>query len=85
MSEPAIGDNSVAADQVRAFIERVERLEEEKRGLAEDVKSVFAEAKGRGLDVKILRKIVAIRRMDRDKWREENEILDVYLTALGMG
>ena len=85
MSEPAIGDNSVAADQVRAFIERVERLEEEKRGLAEDVKSVFAEAKGRGLDVKILRKIVAIRRMDRDKWREENKILDVYLTALGMG
>ena len=85
MSEPAIGDNSVAADQVRAFIERVERLEDEKRGLAEDVKSVFAEAKGRGLDVKILRKIVAIRRMDRDKWREENEILDVYLTALGMG
>lgn len=75
--------NSVDAGHLRAFLERIERLEEEKRAIADDIKEVYAEAKGTGYDVKIMRKIVSIRRMDRDKRREEEEILDLYLQALG--
>lgn len=78
-----IGHNGVNADLLRAFIERVEKLEEEKRALAEDIKDIYAEAKGVGYDAKIIRKIVAMRRMDRDKRREEEELLDIYLSALG--
>ena len=74
----------VIAGHLRSFIERVEKLEEEKKALSDDIKDVYAEAKGNGFDVKILRKIVAMRRQDRDKRREEEEILDLYLTALGM-
>lgn len=72
------------ASHLRAFVERIEKLEEEKRAVADDIKDVYAEAKGAGFDVKILRKIVALRRMDRNERREEEEILDLYLTALGM-
>jgi uncharacterized protein (UPF0335 family) len=75
--------NSVDAGHLRAFLERIERLEEEKRAIADDIKEVYAEAKGTGYDVKIMRKIVSIRRMDADKRREEEEILDIYLAALG--
>ena len=75
---------AVNASHLRAFIERIEKLEEEKRAIADDIKDVYAEAKGTGFDAKILRKIVSMRRMDRDKRREEDEILDLYLTALGM-
>jgi uncharacterized protein (UPF0335 family) len=75
---------AVNASHLRAFIERIEKLEEEKRAIADDIKDVYAEAKGTGFDAKILRKIVSMRRMDRDKRREEEEILDLYLTALGM-
>ncbi len=75
--------NSVDAGHLRAFLERIERLEEEKRAIADDIKEVYAEAKGTGYDVKIMRKIVSIRRMDRDKRREEEEILEIYLAALG--
>ncbi|MDB5593404.1 MAG: hypothetical protein JWM36_365 [Hyphomicrobiales bacterium] len=75
--------NSVDAGHLRAFLERIERLEEEKRAIADDIKEVYAEAKGTGYDVKIMRKIVSIRRMDRDKRREEEEILELYLAALG--
>ncbi|HEY8579375.1 MAG TPA: DUF2312 domain-containing protein [Beijerinckiaceae bacterium] len=76
--------SAVNASHLRAFIERIEKLEEEKRAIAGDVKDVYAEAKGNGFDSKIIRKIVTMRRMDRDKRREEEEILDLYLTALGM-
>jgi uncharacterized protein (UPF0335 family) len=76
--------DAVNAGHLRAFVERVERLEEEKRALAGDIKDVYAEAKGNGFDVKILRKIVSIRKQDNEKRREEEEILDLYLTALGM-
>jgi len=69
---------------LRAFVERIERLEEEKKALADDIKDVYAEAKGTGFDSKIIRKIVSIRRQDREKRREEEEILDLYLSALGM-
>ncbi|HLH50291.1 MAG TPA: DUF2312 domain-containing protein [Roseiarcus sp.] len=74
----------VNAGHLRSFIERVEKLEEEKKALTDDIKDVYAEAKGNGFDVKILRKIVSMRRQDRDKRREEQEILDLYLAALGM-
>jgi len=70
--------------KLRSFIERVERLEEEKKALADDIKDVYAEAKGTGFDTKIMRRIVKIRKQDRDKRLEEEAILDVYLNALGM-
>ena len=75
----------VNAGHLRAFVERIERLEEDKKAIADDIKDVYAEAKGTGFDVKVLRKIVSIRKQDADKRREEDEILDLYLTALGMG
>lgn len=78
------GGNSINANEMTAFIERIERLEEDKKTIGEEVKEVYAEAKGNGYDVKILRKVVAIRKMDRDKRAEEEEILDLYLNALGM-
>jgi uncharacterized protein (UPF0335 family) len=76
--------NSVDAGHLRAFIERIERLEEEKRTIAGDIKDVYAEAKATGYDAKAMRKIVTLRRQDKDKRREEEEILDLYLSALGM-
>lgn len=75
--------NSVDGSHLRAFIERIERLEEDKRTIAGDIKEVYAEAKANGYDAKVMRKIVSLRRMDRDKRQEEEEILDVYLNALG--
>jgi uncharacterized protein (UPF0335 family) len=76
--------NLVDPGHLRAFIERVEKLEEEKRAISEDIKDVYMEAKGTGFDAKIIRKIVALRKKDRDQRREEEEILDLYLSALGM-
>lgn len=84
MSEPSTGHNGVSGDHLRSLIERVERLETEKRAVADDIKDIYAEAKGNGFDAKIIRKIVAMRRMDRDKREEEQAILDVYMNALGM-
>lgn len=78
------GHNSIDSPQLRAFIERIERLEEEKRATAEDIKDVYAEAKGTGFDAKIMRKIVSLRRQDSHKRKEEEEILDMYMSALGM-
>ena len=79
-----MASNSVDSGHLKSFIERIERLEEEKRALAEDIKDVYAEAKGTGYDVKIMRKIVSMRRQDHHKRKEEEEILDLYLSALGM-
>lgn len=78
------GTEEVNAGHLKAFIERIERLEEEKKALADDIKDVYGEAKANGFDVKIMRKIVSIRRQDRDKRVEEETILDLYLAALGM-
>lgn len=75
---------TIEAKHLRAFIERVETLEEEKKAIADDIKEVYAEAKGQGYDVKIMRKIVSLRKQDKDKRREEEEILDLYLAGLGM-
>lgn len=83
MNKPERMSADVDASHLRAFIERIERLEEEKRAIADDIKEVYAEAKGTGYDAKILRKIVSLRRMDRQKRQEEEEILSLYLEALG--
>lgn len=74
----------VAGDRLRSFIERIERLEEEKAALMEDIKEVYAEAKGVGFDAKTMRKIVSLRKMDHEKRREAEEILDLYKAAIGM-
>ena len=74
----------VAADQLRAFIERIERLEEEKKVIADDIKDVYAEAKGNGFDVKVMRKIISLRKRKPHEREEEEAILDLYLHALGM-
>lgn len=76
--------HGVARDQLRAFIERIERLEEEKKTIADDIKDVYAEAKGTGFDTKILKKVIAIRKQDHDERLEQEAILDTYLLALGM-
>ena len=76
--------NSPEAKHLLAYIERIERLEEDKKQVGEDIKDVYAEAKGNGYDVKIIRKVVSIRQQDKDKRREEEEILGLYLSALGM-
>ena len=75
---------TVNATHLRAFIERIERLEEEKRAIADDIKDVYAEAKGNGFDPRIMRKIVSMRRQDIEKRKEEETILELYLNALGM-
>jgi uncharacterized protein (UPF0335 family) len=76
--------DAVNGGHLRAFVERIEKLEEEKRALGDDIKDVYAEAKGTGYDPKIIRKIVSLRRQDKHKRQEEEEILDLYLSALGM-
>lgn len=77
-------DNNVAADELRSFVERVERLEEEKKTISDDIKDVYGEAKSRGYDTKVLRKVVSLRKQDRDERAEQEAILDLYLQALGM-
>ena len=75
--------NSTAQGQLKSIIERIERLEEEKKEVSEQIKEVFAEAKGNGFDVKILRKVVRLRKQDRAQRQEEDAILELYLSALG--
>jgi uncharacterized protein (UPF0335 family) len=75
---------SVAQDQLRAFVERIERMNEEKSAIAVDIKEIFAEAKGNGFDTKVLRKIIAIRKQDYNERMEQEALLDLYLAALGM-
>jgi uncharacterized protein (UPF0335 family) len=74
----------IAADRLKSFIERIERLEEEKKALADDIKEVIAEAKGTGFDVKIMRQVIRLRRMDKDDLSEQETLLDLYRRALGM-
>ena len=74
----------IAGDQLRAYIERIERLEGEKAALAADVREVFAEAKGNGFDVKIMRQVLRLRKMDGDDRAEEEALLDIYKRAIGM-
>jgi uncharacterized protein (UPF0335 family) len=74
----------IAGEQLKSFIERIERLEEEKRALATDVKEVYAEAKGTGFEPKIMRKVIQLRKMSKDDLDEEESLLDLYKRALGM-
>jgi len=78
------GEGNVTADELRLLIERAERLEEEKKGISDDIKDVFAEAKARGYDPKSIKKIMAIRKKRREEYQEEEAILAVYMKALGM-
>lgn len=76
---------NVTADELRQFIERYEHLEDEKKDIAEQQKEVMAEAKGRGYDTKVMKKIIAERKRDKDDIAEEEAILEIYRAALGMG
>jgi len=76
--------DAVAPVLLKSFVERIERLEEEKASIAGDVKEVYGEAKAQGFDTKILRKVISMRKRDAAERREEEEILDLYLKALGM-
>ena len=79
-----VDTQSVAADQLKSFIERIERLEEEKAALAGDIKEIFQEAKGTGFDTKAIRKILSLRKKDHAERQEEEAILELYMQALGM-
>ncbi len=85
MTDPVMDVASqVAADELRSFIERYERLEAERKDIADQQKEVMAEAKGRGYDTKAIRKIISIRKRDKDDLANEEAVLDTYLAALGM-
>ncbi len=75
---------SFAQGQLKSLVERIERLEEEKKTIAADIKEVYAEAKGHGFDTKILRKVISLRKKDAADRQEEEQMLDLYLQALGM-
>ncbi len=91
---PGAGDNSgntdttaasgVAAGQLKAIIERIERLEDEKKEVADQIREVYSEAKGGGFDTKTIRKVIGLRKKDADERSEEEALLDLYLSALGM-
>ena len=73
-----------AKDQLRSFIERIERLEEEKKALADDIREVYSEAKGTGFDTKIMRQVIRLRKLESADRQEQEAMLDLYLSALGM-
>ncbi|MCC7428909.1 MAG: DUF2312 domain-containing protein [Alphaproteobacteria bacterium] len=84
MAEKKAQTGGIAADRLRSIIERIERLEEEKKALAGDIRDIFAEAKSAGFDVKVLRQVLKIRRMDQSEAEEQESLLEVYKRALGM-
>jgi uncharacterized protein (UPF0335 family) len=79
-----MGDNIIAPDKLRSFVERIERLEEEKTALTADVREVYAELKSEGFDAKIVRKVIRLRKMDRAEFQEQEALIDIYMSALGM-
>jgi uncharacterized protein (UPF0335 family) len=79
-----VAETGVAAEELKQFVERVERLEEEKKALSDDIRDVYAEMKGRGFDVKAVRQIVKIRKQDHSERKEMEAILDLYMSALNM-
>ena len=82
--EPTVSTDSVAQDQIRAFIERIEKMEEEKQAISDDIKEIYAEAKGNGFDTKVLRQIIRIRKQDHAERMEQEALLELYMAALGM-
>lgn len=84
MTQQEQSSAEVSGACLKSFVERIERLEEEKKGLSEDIRDVYAESKSSGFEPKILRKIVSLRRTNKEKRREEQELLDLYMSAIGM-
>lgn len=84
VSEEQLRDGNVSANELRLLIERAERLEEEKKGIADDIKDVMSEAKSRGFDTKAIRTIMKIRKMNKEEYQTQSAILDTYLAAMGM-
>lgn len=82
--EAAPAPANVSGARLKSFLERIERLEEEKKALAEDIRDVYSEAKAMGFEPKIMRKIVSLRKTALEKRREEQELLDLYMSAIGM-
>lgn len=82
--DDTIDVGGVTGKRLKSFLDRVERLEEEKKGLADDIKDIYAEAKGVGFDVKTMRKILKLRKMEVEKRREEEELLELYKAAIGL-
>jgi uncharacterized protein (UPF0335 family) len=76
--------NGVSGQRLKAYLDRIERLEEEKKGLADDIKDIYSEAKGFGFDTKTLRSIIKLRKIDLEKRREAEELLELYKAAIGM-
>jgi uncharacterized protein (UPF0335 family) len=83
--EAGMAKNGFAAGQLKALIERIERLEEEKGALTADIREVFSEAKTNGFDTKVMRQVIRLRRLDNSERQEQEAVLDLYLAALGMG
>ena len=81
---PTTNTGGVAGERLKSFIERIERLETEKKVIAEDIKEVYGEAKATGFEPKIMRKIISFRKMELQKRREESELLELYMSAIGM-
>ncbi len=81
---PASDTGGIAADRLRSIVDRIERLEEERRALSSDIKDIYAEAKSAGFDVKVLRQLITIRRKQASEVEEQETLLDVYRRALGM-
>jgi uncharacterized protein (UPF0335 family) len=79
-----VAKSGFAKEHLRSFIERVERLEEERAALTADIREVFSEAKGQGFDTKIMRQVVRMRKLDKADFQEQEAMLDLYLSALGM-
>lgn len=86
MIDAGIGHNSqeVSGKRLKSFIERIERMEEEKKAIAEDIRDIYSESKATGFEPKIIRKIVALRKSNLEKRREEQELTELYMTAIGM-
>ena len=82
--QPEAANTRFAKDQLKAFVERIERLEEEKKALSSDIKDIFAEAKSAGFDVKVIRQLIRIRKQEPAEVEEQETLLDVYRRALGM-
>ena len=83
-SSPGIGHNGIEASHLLAFIERIERLEEDKKTVSDEIKDVYSEAKSTGYDTKIVRKLIGLRKQDSDKRAEEAALLELYAEAIGM-
>jgi len=79
-----MGQSTIAREQLRALVERIERLEEEKKSIAEDIRDVYGEAKGNGYDVKVLREVIKLRKQESHERQEHEAVLDLYKHALGM-